>query len=98
MAQKKQKNWYYILVLTNDGPVFVTKLGEGKTAFWNCEEAPMEFSKTNAEEIAFGLACNFHVAYAVCTKYEITNQPYFYSKGHFEWVWDEKKGEKNNEG
>lgn len=91
---KKQTNWYYILVLTNDGPTFVTKIGEGKMAFWNKENKPLEFSKSHAEDVAFGLAVNGYTAYCVQTKYELTHQPYLYSKGHFEWKWDEKKGEK----
>ena len=28
----KQTRWHYVLVLTNHGPVFVTKIGEHKTA------------------------------------------------------------------
>ena len=92
----KQTKWYYILVLTNQGPVFVTKLGEGKTAFWNCEETPKEFSKEWAEDVAFGLAVNGYTAYAVCTRYELDHQPYRYSEGEFEWKWN-KKGENDNE-
>lgn len=92
----KKTKWYYVLVMTNQGPVFVTGLGEGKWAKWNCEEQPKEFSKDFAEDIAFGLTVNGHIAYAVCTKYEIEGQPYQYKKGEFAWRWFEK-GEKDND-
>ena len=89
----KKTKWYYVLVLTNQGPVFVTGIGEGKTAFWNCNEKPKEFSKDWSEDMAFGLTINGHMAYSICTRYELTNQPYLYSKGHFEWVWEEEKND-----
>ena len=87
----KKTRWYYVLVLTNDGPVFVTGIGEHKTAFWKCDEKPKEFSKEYAEDVAFGLTINGHMAYAVCTRYELTSQPYRYDKGEFKWVWTEEE-------
>lgn len=92
---KKKTNWYYILVLTNDGPIFVTSLDNtSRFAHWDKSESPMEMKKSTADDIALGLASNGYMALSVHTKFELTNQPYLYSKGHFEWKWDEKKGEK----
>lgn len=85
----KQTKWYYVLVMTNQGPVFVTGIGEKKTAFWNCEQKPEAFSKEYTEDMAFGLTVNGHTAFSVCTRYELDNQPYLYSKGQFEWRWNE---------
>ncbi len=95
----KQTSWHYILVLTNAGPTFVTKIGEGKTAYWNKDEKPKEFSKSYAEDVAFGLTVNGYNAFHVSTKYELDNQPYRYDKGEFEWKWKEgEKNEQNDEG
>ena len=92
---KKQKYWYYVIVLTNQGPVFLTSIGEGKTAYWNKDEQPKELSKEWAEDIAFGLTINGHSAFMVTTKYELTHQPYRYSIGEFEWVYKEDKETKD---
>jgi len=97
MANKKQKNWYYVMVLTSEGPKFVTSLGEGKTAYWDKLKAPKEFSKEWAEDLAFGLQVNGHMAYSVCMKFALDHQPYYYERGHFEWKEDEPV-EKQNEG
>ena len=90
----KQTNWYYVLVLTNQGPVFVTKIGEHKTAYWDKSEKPKEFSKSFAEDLTLGLNLNFHVAFMVCSKFELDSQPYRYNMGHFEWV-EEKEDSKD---
>ena len=93
MATKKQTRWYYVLVLTNGGPVFVTKIGEGKTAYWDKNEKPKEFSKEWAEDLAFGLMVNGYTAFAVTNKFELDTQPYRYNVGKFEWVMNEEKEE-----
>ena len=91
MATKKQTKWHYVLVLTEEGPKFVTGIGEGKTAFWNKLEKPREFSDSWADDLAIGLCANGYMAYHVVMKFELDTHPYFYSKGHFEWKWDEKE-------
>lgn len=91
----KKTKWYYILVLTNDGPVFVTGIGEGKTAYWNELEKPKDFSKEWAEDVAFGLTVNGYTAFAVTTRYKLDTQAYVYNKGHFKWRWN-KEGEDND--
>lgn len=83
MAAKK-KNYYYVLVLTSEGPVFVTET-KYHDAMWDKNKPPKLFSKAFAEDVALGLALNFHSAFMVTTKYELTTQPYRYDKGNFEW-------------
>ena len=78
MASKK-KNHYYVLVISNNGPVFVTKVNNAnKTAEWNCMEKPMEFNKYWAEDLVLGLNLNFHKAFLVSHPIEIDCQPYNY--------------------
>ena len=86
MATKKQKEFWYVLVLTETGPTFVTSLGEGKTAYWNKSEKPYEFSKAWAKDLCIGLTWNGYTSFTVCSPFEIDRQPYLYEKGHFEWV------------
>lgn len=96
MATKKSKqpkSYNYILVLTSEGPKFVTGFGERKTAFWDEKEAPYLMDLDYAREVAFGLTVNGCVAFPVSSKFEIDKQPYFYDKGHFEWKWDDNKEE-----
>ena len=91
MATKK--NYYYILVMTNDGPVFVTDILPNKYAEWNKDKEPKEFDKTRAEDITMGLNMNFNMAFMICSKWEIDNQPYRYNSGKFEWIENSKKEE-----
>ena len=90
MANKK-KNYWYVLVCTNEGPVLVTKVhNENKTAEWNRTEKPIDFSENWAKDLTFGLRCNFNSAFTVCSPVELDSQPYRYADGgHFEWKWDE---------
>lgn len=91
MARKK-KNYWYVIVMTGDGPVFVTKVNySDKTAEWHKDEKPLEMSEFMAKDLAMGLMCNMTSAYAVCNFYELDYQPYFYSEGHFEWVLNKKE-------
>lgn len=89
MAQKK--NHWYIMVLTNEGPKFVTKAEYYPTKIceWDKNGTPLEMTKEAAQEITVGLCLNFHLAYAVCQPFEIDHQPYFYEKGRFRWETDE---------
>ena len=92
MANKK--NHYYVLVMTNYGPVFVTKVNNAnKTAEWNKLEKPKEFEKFWAEDLTLGLNLNFHMAFTICSKFEIDYQPYRYEAGEFEWKENEKESE-----
>ena len=93
----KKQNWYYVLVMTDDGPVFVTSIEYAtKYAHWNKDEKPMELDKSRAEDLTLGLNLNFHTAYMVCSKFELDTQPYRYSDYHIEWKENEKEDEEND--
>lgn len=95
MASKK-KNHYYVLVMTNDGPKFVTKVNYGdKTAEWNYKEKPLELEKVWAEDLVLGLNLNYHLAYVVCQKWEIERHPYRYED--YKLDWKERKPEEESE-
>lgn len=65
----------YVLVKTEDGAKFVTKLDNAtKTAFWNCNEAPMPFNKSYAEDLALCLTLNFHLAFVMKSYHELKTQ------------------------
>lgn len=76
MATKK--NHYYVLVMTDNGPMFVTSIGEHHMCYWDEEKEPKEFSKAYAEDIAFGLRMNMFTAYLVVSPREEECQPYNY--------------------
>ena len=88
MARGKSKQYYYyILVFTNDGPIFVTNVEYSpKQAMWNKEQKPLEMSKEAARDVSLGLLLNFYQAYVIESPIEITSQIYLYKEGHFEWV------------
>ena len=90
MANKK--NYYYVLVMTNHGPVFVTGIPERRTAQWDKLEKPMEFSRDYARDVTIGLCVNGHMAYTVCQPYELNNQPYRYELGELEFKEKEEEG------
>lgn len=81
----KKSNYWYVLVLTNEGPKFVTNILPKQTAEWDKLGTPMEMSKEYAQSVATGLCLNFHMAYSVCQPFPIDRQPYFYDKGNFTW-------------
>ena len=100
MARKK-KNYWYVLVMTNEGPKFVTEVDyHTKTAHWNELEKPLELGEVWAKDLTFGLMVNFYTAFAVCLPVEWDNQPYRYKDGHFTWTFDkeeDEESEKNDE-
>jgi len=82
----KKQNWYYVLVLTDNGPIFVTKVNYGnKTAEWDKLGKPLEMSKVKAEDLVFGLTMNFFTAFIVCSKFEVDRQPYRYDDWKIKW-------------
>ena len=93
MANKK-KNYWYVLVMTDNGPVFVTSVEySSKTAHWNKLEKPLEMDMSSAKDLCFGLTLNFHMSFAVCLPYDLDTQPYRYNMGQFEWKENEEKEE-----
>lgn len=84
MARKQ--NFYYVMVMTDNGPTFVTSVSRSdRTAFWNKEEKPLELGRYGAEDLCIGLNLNGNLAYTICSKYELEEQPYLYNRGEFEW-------------
>jgi hypothetical protein len=85
MANTK-KNYWYVLVMAEDGPAFVTSVDNlQKMAHWNKDEKPLELGKSTAENLAFGLRVNFFTAFVVSSKFEIKEQPYNYKYWDIEW-------------
>lgn len=90
MANKK--NYYYVLVIQNYGPVFVTGIPERNMAEWDKLKKPREFTREYARDIAMGLGLNGYLAYVVCQPYELDNQPYRYELGELEFKENDKEG------
>ena len=78
MATKK--NYYYVLVFTDEGPVYVTSVNNAsKYARWNKDEVPKTLPKYYAEDLIFGLNCNGYNAVLVASPITIDWQPYNYA-------------------
>ena len=91
----KKKNFWYILVMDNEGAFYVTDINrESKYARWNGTDKPLELGEFMAKDTALGLILNGFQAYALVSPVELKAQPYRYDKGHFEWVWDNKEEKK----
>ena len=91
------KKHTYILVFTEKGPKFVTKINyQDKTAEWKENEKPLDFSKDStkkyAENVLKGLLLNWLNSCLIYQDYEIDNQPYNYK--HFKIKFEEKEEEK----
>lgn len=85
MATTK-KNYYYVLVFTDEGPVYVTSVNNAqRISYWEREEEPKAFPKYYAEELVYGLNCNGYRAVLVSTKYEEC-QPYNYKDWNLTFV------------
>lgn len=92
----KKQNWYYVLVMSDEGPVFVTSIEYAtKYAHWDKTEVPKALDRTMAEDLTLGLNLNFHAAFMVCSKFELETQPYRYSDWHIEWKENEKEVEED---
>jgi hypothetical protein len=73
-----QKNYYYVLVFTDEGPVYVTSVNNAhQTAHWQKSEVPLAIPKYFAEDLVLGLNLNYHHAVLVASKYKLS-QPYNY--------------------
>lgn len=80
-----QKNHYYVLVFTSEGPVFVTNILPNRFAEYDKLEKPMELSKSVATDVANGLTLNFNLAFVVTVPYELSGQGYVYETQHIVW-------------
>lgn len=108
MASKKF--YYYVLVMTQEGPMFVTKLDwRTNMAMWEKEKEPYCFgtdvqARDLAQELSVGLTWNGNPAYVVQKTTEQTYQPFMYDKGCFKFLtygqqadMEREKAEKENE-
>lgn len=99
MATKKSPEYWYLLVMTNEGPKFVTSLEwSTKTARWKSEDKPLAIDKNWVKDLFIGLTWNGHTCYPVCSPIEFDTHPYRYNIGHFEWVKNEEKKESDDDG
>lgn len=88
MAKTQTKYWY-LLVMTDEGPKFVTDIDYGtKTAHWDGKKKPCEISEAWAKDLCIGLTWNGNTCYPVCMPCELDWQPYRYTAGHLKWVED----------
>lgn len=76
----KRKKFYYVLVFTNAGPVYVTKVDNtNKVCYWNDADKPYEFgSEQIAVEHAWALGLNGTSCVAVVSHCEKETHPYNY--------------------
>ena len=80
------KYLYYVVVATEDGAKFVTKVDNAtKTAYWDSKEKPMSFNKSYADVLALCLTLNFHLAFTLKSYHELKSQIFIKEKT------DEKK-------
>lgn len=80
------KYLYYVLVVTNEGGKFVTKVDNAtKTAYWDSKEKPLAFTKTQADDLALCLSINFYPAFTLKSYHELKSQIFIKEKP------DEKK-------
>lgn len=94
MANKK--NFWYVIVMTDYGPVFVTSVDyKSKEAHWDISKKPKEVGMYSARDLVVGLNLNGHLAYAICNPIELDSQPYNYE--HYQIEWKEKSDEDQSE-
>ena len=75
------KYFYYVIVATEDGGKFVTKTDYAtKTAYWDSNEKPLAFSKTQADDLALCLTLNFHLAFTLKSYHELQSQIFIKEK------------------
>ena len=76
----RNKYSYYVLVFTDDGPVYVTGVRGYNIAEWNKFENPKSFSKEYAQDIVKGLTWSGFNCQVVISEWDIAHQPYNYEK------------------
>ena len=71
----KNKYLYYVVVCIDDEARFVTQINNAtKYAHWNKDEAPMDFAKSTAEDLAYCLNLNFYPSFVLQSYYKIETQ------------------------
>ena len=96
MAKKKVEEYCKVIVMTDNGAVFVTEVNNWeRTAKWEKDKKPLNLTKDDAQYLAMGLTMNGHLAFATCDRYDMDKQPYRYETGNF--YWRKKKVKKNEQ-
>ncbi|MBR6380486.1 MAG: hypothetical protein IKS07_02255 [Lachnospiraceae bacterium] len=91
------KEHFYILVLTHEGPMYVTSFGEGKVAHWDRMEKPLEVSENYGQQVVLGLNWNGSPAVLVNSMWEVETQPFLYGRGCFQWKYKDEDKEGGEE-
>lgn len=79
------KYLYYVVVATEDGAKFVTKVDNAtKTAYWDSKEKPMSFNKTYADDLALCLSINFYPAFTLKSYHELKTQIFIPKEKRYE--------------
>ena len=69
------KYLYYVVVATEDGAKFVTKVDNAtKTEDWDSNQKPMSFNKSYADDLALCLTLNFHLAFTLKSYHALKGQ------------------------
>ena len=77
------KYLYYVVVATEDGAKFVTKVDNAtKMAYWDSKEKPMFFNKSYADDLALCLTLNFHLAFTLKSYHELKSQIFIKEQPH----------------
>lgn len=73
---KSKKNYWYVIVIDRFGKAkFVTSINnQCKYASWADDNKPMEFTRSGAEDLVFGLRVNGFEAFSVCHPMKIDEQ------------------------
>lgn len=86
------KYHYYVLVFSNEGPVYVTSIdSKNKYAHWDKYKEPLEFTASYAEDLVMGLMLNFNNAVMIKSRAEIKGQPYRYDSYDCKFIEKEKE-------
>lgn len=88
----KKKYYYYVLVFTNSGPKYVTKIDNNtREAYWHEEDKPFHMTKDDAEFLAMGLTLNGNSSVMITSTYKIDNHPYNYKNYKIDFIKKEVK-------
>lgn len=82
----KTKYHYYVLVFSETGPAYVTKILPNHYAKWDKDQKPLEMSSSYAQDVYTGLCMNFHNAVLIRSLFEINTQPYNYEYWDIKFV------------
>ena len=75
-----KKYYYYVLVFTNSGPMYVTSIDRNSNyAHWDIDKEPIELGSSYAEDLAMGLNLNSNHSVVIKSTRKIDSQPYRYS-------------------